>query len=316
MFLPGDPGFNPHSFLTGEKPFFRLENHATTENVVSTRFCYEARHEGYIGIPHGGLGMGLCLDVARSLVAPKFPLDVAYKFGGSGIVIGDEATLNVESASPVRVVVSVTKVGDRTPYVKAEIAPSPSADGYVQFGAAPSAAKRALPYYRNCFVCGHHRVAPGLKRRFHVEQNGSGSISSVMWGDAPEDHDRASAFLIAGEELHPAVIISMFDENTAWAAFMELRHCGVSTRMRYRLMRPISKHENLLVMGRCTGVRGNPKAPRFFTGEGAVYSVGATGAPELVACGTGEWLIMNLYTEQIKRNLLPEDDWQWIFGDT
>ena len=39
------------------------------------------------------------------------------------------------------------------------------------------------------------------------------------------------------------------------------------------------------------------------------------GSPEPVAVGRGEWIIWDEYTRQIQSNLLPEDDWQWIFGD-
>jgi hypothetical protein len=34
---------------------------------------------------------------------------------------------------------------------------------------------------------------------------------------------------------------------------------------------------------------------------------------EPVAFGGGEWIIMQQYTEQIKKNLIPENDWEWIF---
>jgi hypothetical protein len=49
--------------------------------------------------------------------------------------------------------------------------------------------------------------------------------------------------------------------------------------------------------------------------EGTVLSLADPESPEPVAYGRGEWIVMNAYTDQIKTNLLPEDDWQWIFRD-
>ena len=140
------------------------------------------------------------------------------------------------------------------------------------------------------------------------------TLTSAAWGDASDDGDRARFFLIDREELHPAVLVSIFDENTAWAGFMQARKCGLSVRLELTLMRPVSVKERLVFVGRPTGTRGNPKSPRFFLAEGTIFSIPDSGSPEPVAFGRGEWIIMELYTRQIRENLLPADDWQWIFG--
>lgn len=89
---------------------------------------------------------------------------------------------------------------------------------------------------------------------------------------------------------------------------------GLSVRMEFTLLRPVAKHEHLMFVGRPAGIRGNPKSPRFFKAEGAVLGMADPLNPELIAYGNGEWVILGQYTEQIKRNLLPEDDWSWIFS--
>ena len=88
---------------------------------------------------------------------------------------------------------------------------------------------------------------------------------------------------------------------------------GLSVRMELTVLRPVKKHEHLMFLGRPAGIRGNPKSPRFFKAEGAVLGMADPLSPELVAYGAGEWVILGQYTEQIKKNLLPDGDWDWIF---
>jgi hypothetical protein len=145
------------------------------------------------------------------------------------------------------------------------------------------------------------------------EENGS-HVVTTLWGHGDTDIDRADAFLIAKDELHPAVLISIFDENTAWGGFMHTRSAGLSVRLDVTLLRPVAKTEKLVFIGRPAGIRGNPKAPRFFKAEGEILSLEDPQNPEPVAYGRGEWVILTAYTEQIKSNLLPEGDWSWIFS--
>lgn len=306
---------NPFSFLTGDDPFFSSTILEVTPDGWTEELSFELRHEGFIGIPHGGLAMGLCLDAWRRMNTFSYPIDARFKFGGSGISIGDFAVFAVERSRDHRsVFASVTKAGDKTPYVRATITPAQSRDS-VPFHEPPPNDFRRLPYYRNCFVCGHHRDVTGLQRRFRAHGENGSAVVTTPWGYDSDDRDRAACFLIGREELHPAVLISIFDENTAWGGFMVTRSAGLSVRMEVTLFRPVDRSETLLFVGRPAGIRGNPKAPRFFLAEGTIFAMNDPGNPEPVATGRGEWLIVDHFTRQIKENLLPADDWEWIFGD-
>jgi len=309
---------NPHSFLTGDQPFLPTETLEASAERVEQELTFSLQHEGFVGIPHGGLAMGLCLDAWRRIGEPSYPVNVRFKFGGSGISIGDTAAFTVERGTQEgqpRVVARLTKNGDKTPYLRAEIM---AAAGFEELNPIPEKVVekgRPLPYYRNCFVCGHHRTIVGLQRRFRVHDCNGSSITTTPWGYEDDDKDRAAFFLIGKDELHPAALVSIFDENTAWGGFMQTRAAGLSVRLDLTILRPVSRYEKLLFVGRPTGTRGNPRAPRFFLAEGTVLSMSDPQRPESVAYGRGEWVIMDLYTDQIKKNLLPENDWEWIFGD-
>ncbi|MBI5249691.1 MAG: hypothetical protein HY912_09365 [Desulfomonile tiedjei] len=307
---------NPRSFLTGDDAFLNLNTLEESSGRLDQEMVFETRHEGFIGIPHGGLSMGLCLDSWRRIGSPDYPVDVRFKFGGTGIGIGDTAIFSVETSSPgheASVSARLTKLGDKTPYLRAEI--TASAGGNAVLPDRPPMDSRKLPYYRNCFVCGHHRTEAGLQRRFQVHGEAGSWVVTTPWGENADDFDRASQFLIADEELHPAILISIFDENTAWGGFMATRSAGLSVRMEFTLLRPVGSHERLLFVGEPSGIRGNPRSPRFFLAAGKILSMRDPSNPEVIAYGRGEWIILDHYTSQIKSNLLPADDWNWIFGD-
>ncbi len=302
------------SFLTGDDPFFSFKTQEETTNTIHQEITFEPKHEGFIGIPHGGLPMGLCIDAWRRVGAPDYPVHVRFKFGGSGILIGDSAVFSVETSANgegPQVNAKVTKVGDKTPYLRAEIVSASETNGII--AAQPSNRFRKLPYYRNCFVCGHHRKITGLQRRFRVHQTDDSWMVTTPWGDDSDDLDRAAYFLLDDQELHPAALISIFDENTAWAGFMVTRSAGLSVKVEFTLMRPVHLNEKLLFVSEPAGIRGNPKSPRFFLAAGKILSLRNPQNPEVVAYGKGEWIILDQYTDQIKTSLLPHDDWAWIF---
>jgi hypothetical protein len=155
----------------------------------------------------------------------------------------------------------------------------------------------------------------GLKRRFRAHGPDYRSFTTTPWGSEEDDFDRAEKLLIGKDELHPAVLISILDENTGWAGFMQTRSAGLSVRMNFTILRPVKRTEELLFVGWPTGARGNPNKPRFFSASGVILSMNDPCDPETICHGQGEWIVMNEYTEQIKKHLLPKDDCQWIFGE-
>jgi len=306
---------NPYSFLSGDEPFLRTVLLDNGKGAFSCELVFEHCHEGFIGIPHGGLAMGLCLDAWRRTGFPPYPVHARFRFGGSGLCIGDPARFTVETDGALgggpAVVARITKEGDRTPYLSAEIAPAPAVNG--PSVTPPTEKFRDLPYYKNCFVCGRHRTVTGLERRFRYHESESGKTVTTGWGIDVDDVDRAESFLIGRDEVHPAVLVSIFDENTAWGGFLDTGMAGLSVRLDFTLLRPVGKAEKLLFVGWPSGIKGNPRSPRFFMADGAVLSMSDPANVQPVAYGRGEWIVLGKYTEQIRSNLLPEGDWQWIF---
>ncbi|MGC8908082.1 MAG: hypothetical protein ACP5M0_11660 [Desulfomonilaceae bacterium] len=310
--------YNRWSFLTGRDPFISLVVQHQRDDEYAADLCFEYHHEGAIGLPHGGLAMGLCLDIWRNYGSPEYPARVSFRFGGSGLKIGEHAQLHATVTQDHRGPVfsaSITKYGDKKPYLRAEVVSLDAGNVTAPAIEKPGDVTRLLPYYRNCFVCGRHREVVGLQRRFRYHETPDWQGVSVLWGDGGEDRDRARCFLIGERELHPAVITSIFDENTGWAGFMRTKGAGLTVRMDLTLLRPVECDDQLLFIGQPEGVRGNASNPRFFTANGIALSMNSPGGPATVAMGSGEWIILQSITEQVKRHLLPDDDWQWIFEE-
>lgn len=307
---------NPYSFMTGRDPFIRIKSVDMPTGNSGAEIIFENHHEGFIGIPHGGVAMGLCLDIWRNLEGSQYPVQVSFRFAGSGISIGDRAALEIEPGFETGangLTLKITKTGDRKPYLRASFS---KASGVVpQLGSKPDSEKfRPLPYYKNCLVCGHSRSIVGLQRQFRYHEINGEKTVSVLWGKHDVDFDRAGYFLIGEDELHPFVLIAIFDENTAWGGFMETRRAGLSVKLDFFIKRPIMRKEKLLFIGRPAGIRGAPASPRFFSANGQIVSMSDPNNPEIVAHGWGEWVVISQYTEQIKSNLIPKSDLDWIFG--
>jgi hypothetical protein len=309
---------NPYSFLTGDSPFLQTRSMEISSGRFETEVLFELHHEGAIGRPHGGIVMGLCLDAWRRSAVPEYPVDVSYKFGGSGVAIGETVDFSVEHelrANGPAFIAEIVKRGEKTPYLKAQITHADLDSNWRIPLIQPTGEMRKLPYYRNCFVCGRHRNVVGLKRRFRFHTHEGAPLVTTHWGTEDDDLDRVKQFKFTNDELHPAVIISIFDENTGWSGLLATKGAGLTVRMNVRLTRPIGHAEPLLFVSRPAGIRGNPRKPRFYAAEGTVFSMLDPGSPEPVAWGWGEWLILEEFTQQIKKNLLPENDWEWIFLD-
>src|SRR5271157_2821374 len=131
---------NPDSFLTGDAPFLPTVFIEQSDTSVAQQLTFTPKHEGFIGIPHGGLAMGLCLDAWRRIGEPQYPASVRFKFGGSGIGIGDKAVFEVQDdrdEKGPRVIAKITGNGDKTPYLRAEIRPAEQSNASADIGKPP-----------------------------------------------------------------------------------------------------------------------------------------------------------------------------------
>lgn len=76
-------------FLYGPGTILSAGDHATADILMDEHM------DGWIGIPHGGISMGIMMDLAMQLDAHpgqdplRFPISAGFRFGGTKIQIGD-----------------------------------------------------------------------------------------------------------------------------------------------------------------------------------------------------------------------------------
>jgi hypothetical protein len=109
-----------HSFLFGNANIIR-EDREVRSHLKMTRST-----EGWIGIPHGGIGMGILLELALHLdaagLAPvnRYPFNVEYRLGGASLRVGDtvEAAVTINEGCLSG---QILREGEDEPYMCANI---------------------------------------------------------------------------------------------------------------------------------------------------------------------------------------------------
>jgi hypothetical protein len=272
--------------------------------------------EGWIGIPHGGISMGVMMDLAMTLDAwPDrhdliFPLSADFRLGGAGIKVGDRLHFDV---LPVEGGAEGVAIADGNPlaYMESSIRCRKVNGEHGKPFSAFMPGKRGdllkeltpLPSYRNCFVCGIERAHPGLKRQFHL-WNASDRIVVSPVGFADADRGSFCRFSRNGF-LHPLPFLALLDEILGWGGFMISGSGAVTVRIGYTFYRPVADGERLLFFGKGDRVRGRAGSRLLYWASGGAAAVREDGSLEMVVSASGQWFGIPELTEQMKSALLP-----------
>ena len=280
----------------------------------------DQRTEGWVGIPHGGIGMGAIMELAMMLdnypknAGSLYSLSVDFRMGGSSARTGDRLIAEVsEEEGGAGGIISVAP--DTPRYVSASIryrdAGSHKKDllaSYIPDRFSDIENKLTpLPYYKNCFVCGVERSHPGLKRRFYLldtKQSGKIVVSTV--GFDPGDGEAFYLFQ-RNNIIHPIALLALSDETLGWAGFMASGSGGLTVRISYTLYRDIRVGERLVVFGRGDKVKGDIGSRLLLWASGGAAVVNEDGIFETVIATSGQWLGVPELTRQMKIELMPKE---------
>jgi acyl-coenzyme A thioesterase PaaI-like protein len=278
----------------------------------------DERTEGWIGIPHGGISMGIFADMALSLNSLQsvgerlFPLKSEFRLGGARLRIGDHLHFRVEPGDHGANGEAAVQ-GEPIPYMSASI--EYGKDDACREDLFASCMPEhvddvmnrltLLPSYKNCFVCGFERHHPGLRRQFHLWDSGR-KIVIAHAGFRPEDSATFYRFQNGGY-LHPLPFMALLDETMGWAGFLMSSSGGVTVQISFTIYRPVSVDEKLIFFGRGDRLRGKTGSRLLFWASGGAGAVREDGSLEMVASSSGQWYGIQDLTEQMKTALLPEE---------
>ena len=283
---------------------------------VTADILMDERMEGWIGIPHGGISMGIMMDLAMHLDAYpsqdnlRFPVSADFRFGGTRIRIGDLLHFDVMPATG-GAEGSATADCNPLPYMTSSIRYRDSNGEHGRSFSVFMPEKcndflnelSLLPSYRNCFVCGIERNNPGLKRQFNFWGTSDKIFVSPV-GFSNADQDSFYRFSRNGI-LHPLPFLALLDETLGWGGFLLAGSGAVTVGIDFTFYRPVSSKEKLLFFGRGDRVRGRPSSRLLFWASGGAASVREDGTLEMVVSTSGQWFGIQDLTQQMRSSLLP-----------
>jgi hypothetical protein len=299
---------------------FRSLDVCRDDTCIRSPLLMDMRAEGWIGIPHGGIGMGAIIELVASLDNyPKKenmrnPLSADFRMGGARVRTGDVVNVEVSPTESGAVGIIIVE-GNTFPYISAAI-------GYRNDDAHRKDVFESyipdnfshiennlvqLPYYRNCFVCGVERGYPGLKRSFSLlsdYRSGKLIVSTVGF----DDGDKKNFYLFQRNNIiHPLALIALLDETMGWAGFMASASGAVTVRIGFTFYRDVYVGEKLVALGRGEKVRGNIDSRLFFWTSGGVAVVDDKGNLETVMAAFGQYMGVPDLTTQMKMELIPKE---------
>jgi hypothetical protein len=318
--------YHPDCSACGTDGFIIRQYDAAPDGGLRAHLTMDERTEGWIGIPHGGFGMGAIMELLS--LSPTFPGDPArlfpisadFRMGGAQVVVGDTVNLAVSPTDGGGTGI-IEKEGQPHPYITGEVVykkddPEGKAAlaSYLPGNFADIADRLSpLPYYMKCFVCGVGRQYPGLRRQFRLVDGSGDRIVVSMIGFDPADRDTVCRFHRRGR-LHPICLLALGDETMGWGAFFLSKNGGVSVRLSYTFYREIGIDERLIVFGKGERVKGDIAKRMMFWASGGAAVVKPDGTFEIVMTSSGQWLAIAALTEQMRQNLIPEELTQKAFA--
>jgi hypothetical protein len=291
------------------------------ENIRSEMFM-DQRIEGWIGIPHGGIGMGailelfLALDSRRADGSSLYPIHVDFNMGGARPRIGDKAAVEVSSRDG-GAEGSILLDEQPLPYITADISfPSDDPDRRILVAsymppAFPEIENKLiqLPYYKNCFVCGAERRHPGLNRKFFFLSGTEAGKIVVSPAGFNEEDARTFCRFRKGNFIHPMAFLALLDETMGWASIMLTGSGAVSVRIDFTFYRDVAVSEKIMAFGRGERVRGKAGSRLLSWASGGIAVVKEDGNLEVVMTASGQWMGIPALTEQLKTELIPKE---WV----
>ncbi len=304
------------------------------KDSARTSITLDARHEGWRGVPHGGVLMSLVLELAhhgmnRTVFSSEdFPVRASFRWGGPIVSIGDRLEIAARMEGE-ETRVTITKDAEETPSFSVAIRPIPSSEetetGHLDnlteametIGRDTKDNVLPLPYATNCFVCGSEREHPGLTRRFYCLDAKGEQIVFTSIGLDPDDQNEVLRFQLDDAPVHPGVLAAILDETMGWGGFVRARHGGMTVKLDVDFLRPVERGEKMLCYGLCSGTRGKSASRMFWFSEGGILPMGEGDLPPIMRA-SGQWLAMPDLTDEMKKHLRPAewlDKWFAPEGD-
>ena len=254
----------------------------------------EKRHEGWPGIPHGGLAMTTfieLIDIAKEFPA-VFPYEYRFRFAGERLMCGDIVRCIVQKGDARYYFGSFGK-SLQQPYCNCRYS-----EGHVH-----AYSSEIIEILKNNLDASTPFVIPNMstklintdayehnQRTFYIKDYRTDKTYMNLHLNGDNKFARAS-----NGSVHNGVISSLLDETMGWSTFLSVWQTGVTVELQITFYDMVYNSEDFYVIGFCDEVRGG-YGKKITTAYGGVL---AQRGDELaiIALSYGRWLTMPGYKE-------------------
>ncbi len=311
--------YKPHRdcYYCGDDGFLFSDYHKGS-GFAGTHAVIKKDHEGWPGIPHGGVGMASLVELTHlaGVDMNMLPWCMTFRFGGDQLVIGDEVMLSAQRSGNI-LKGQIVKSEGRSPYLVSRfsknIVGTPDEDAGILSGVlnAPlkSSGTFAIPMFSGKLIFRKEYHSFYTHRFFEIRETEGGNMYLVTHHGDPAGKlicDKMNLF--PGGSIHPGPLIAILDETMGWTAFLTVWQGGVTVELDVSFMREIRPDSIVVVAAQCLGVKG-PYRKKIVHCHGGVFLQSNGRLVPAVYC-RGRWLTDPGFKEKMLRYIIPDYDMQ------
>jgi len=306
--------FHDHCSFCGEQGLI-IPDYQIDRKSIRTEIIIDHRHEGWPGIPHGGIAMTAFVELADLLdkVTDRYPIQTNFRFGGDKLILGDRVsiTLKQENESYRG---EINKISGVLPYMTGTLVHRYEQEHEEELSAlnrlieSPYTGKNVftIPDFVHRILFKREFQLLHRSREFEFRELPDGRMYMLcFFKNSRGEIRRGELNQISEEQVHPGALLTMLDETLAWSGFLRVWQGGVTVSLMSYFLRPVNPHEQIFSLGICDSVRGSHRR-KMITCSGGIFSI--TGKrTEPVVFARGKWLTKPELKDKMMRFLLAEE---------
>lgn len=292
-------------YCAAEMPFL-FSRYEKSPGRIAAYLDIDTRHQGWPGIPHGGVGITALIELADILAQPclEYPLYLNFRFGGERLVIGERVLLEIVQNGNV-FVGKMQREGGKQPYLTCEItASAPSlfidesrAIEYLSSQPAANSSPLVMPNFASRIIFTPHTQHLHKYRTFYFREKMDGRVYVQCSLTDCREKDNGIDINRMGEYLHPGAVITILDETLGWASFFASWQGGVTINISAYFPAPITPGGRLYSVGYCERTCGTSQRKIAYSSGGLFEK--KDGSKRLIVYANGRWLTKPEYKEKM-----------------
>lgn len=288
-----------------------LSNFRIADNGIEAELVVDVRHEGWPGIPHGGIAMTSMIELADLFdnLTGVYPIRAEFRFGGDRIHLGDEVLLSVtKEYEGYRG--EINKRYGKQPYLKSMIDhhPMEECEKELMFmqnmleEPFKSSNSFTVPDFVNRIIFQRAFQPVHRYRVFEFRELSDGKICMLCFFRNSEGMIHNGEFnLISDTQVHPGAVITVLDETLGWSGFFTVWQGGVTVNLMTYFIRPVKPDETIFSIGICDSVYGSHRR-KIVCCSGGIFSI-RDDTVEPIAYARGKWLTKPEFKERMLKHL-------------